>query len=122
MSLLSSKERKEYLENEGYQFISPTFESVKNWEEYTGGKFYNDIEFISSEKADEIITFLKPEGLFVLKDYDLDIYVGIDNMYREGYVEEFKDLETCVHWLNNKDYDYCAGRNLSEINKDGLER
>lgn len=131
-NLLSTKERKELLEDEGYYFIPPTLENVKEWEAFTSKKFYKNVEFISREKATDIITSLKPEGQFISKDGDLDVYVGIDNTSSEAYVEEFKDLDTCVHWLDNKDYepdkefwlDYIDNNKSSErqSNKDDLER
>lgn len=44
---------------------------------------------------------LKYKGLFIFKENDM--FLGIDNLDGEMYMEDFENIEQCVNFLNNED-------------------
>ena len=53
---------------------------------------------VDTKKATQIIETMQPIGLFYC--YDRKLVIGIDNSTGESWTEEFKDLESCIDWLN----------------------
>lgn len=56
-----------------------------------------EIKKVKPEEADNIIETRKPLGVFYTIDEGL--YIAIDNMYGDAWVEEFKSLSGCRRWL-----------------------
>ena len=68
------------------------------------------IKKITQKQADEIIMSseigrenYKPLGKFIL--IENGVYVGIDNLYGNANVEEFKVEKNCINWLN-REFEY----------------
>lgn len=74
---------------------------------------------VNAEQAEYIIEFREPIGNFY-RESD-GVFVGIDNSTGDSFVEEFKDKETCIAWLTNKNITYFTeldyGKSLNELNK-----
>jgi hypothetical protein len=56
---------------------------------------------VSSSDADVIIIKREPRGLFFLREDG--VYVGIDNLTGDAWVEEFNSLAACKKWLLGAD-------------------
>src|SRR5690625_774318 len=59
---------------------------------------------ISEQTAKGIIENRSTLGVFYLKSKG--VFVGIDNSNGDSFVEEFKDKETCLAWLNCEIVEY----------------
>lgn len=59
----------------------------------------SEIKQINKEQAEALIEDMKPLGKFYLEDNG--VFVGFDNSTGDCFVEEFKDKDTCLAWLNN---------------------
>lgn len=79
---------------------------------------------ISEQTAKGIIENRKPLGTFYIKGKN--VYVGIDNSEGDSFVEEFKDLETCLAWLNYDFIEYHTvedfGKSLEQLKQESEER
>lgn len=67
---------------------------------------------ITEQTAKRIIESRYPIGIFYFKDKD--IFIGIDNSNGDSFVEEFKDLDTCLAWLN---YDFIEYHTVEDFGK-----
>lgn len=67
---------------------------------------------ISEQTAKGIIENRSPLGVFYFKSKG--VFVGIDNSNGDSFVEEFKDLETCLAWLN---YDFIEYHSCEDFGK-----
>lgn len=56
---------------------------------------------ITKREAIKIIDTYEPRGLFWVKEYNkkAHLYIGIDNLTGDAWVEEFKTREECFKWL-----------------------
>ena len=76
---------------------------------------------VSEQKATLIIENRNPKGLFFVKKNDGKV-IGIDNSASEAFVEEFKDIETCVFWLENQSIEYYTendfGKTIDDLKKE----
>ena len=59
-------------------------------------------QWISAEKACEIVITREPIGLFIHLDVLHELYVAIDNSTGDAWVEEFKYYEDAVKWLSGE--------------------
>lgn len=79
------------------------FEFLKEDEIY---ELYKDKPIlVSHELALSIIDKRKPLGLFYEKADD--VYIGIDNLSSDAWVEEFDNKRACLKWLNGADVEDC---------------
>ena len=61
------------------------------------------IEIITSIEAVNIIETREPIGRFILKEEDL--FIGIDNLSGDAWVEEFEKFDNCISWLCGDEID-----------------
>jgi len=56
---------------------------------------------LTNEDASKVIETRIPRGLFytIEKIRDKNIYIGIDNLHGDAWVEEFNNLRSCKRWL-----------------------
>lgn len=77
----------------------------------------NEIKQINKEQSEALIENKKPLGKFYLEDNG--VFVGFDNSTGDCFVEEFKDKDTCLAWLNNDSLVYHSeidfGKTIGEL-------
>lgn len=75
---------------------------------------------ISEEQANEIIEKREPIGGFYLEKNGA--FIGLDNSTGDCFVEEFKDKETCIAWLEDTSLIYHTeldyGKTLNELKEE----
>lgn len=124
LNSLSDEGKKKFLELVGYEFQKPTYDSVKEWERYTGKEFYEGIKEITASQAEEIYESIHNrdkhvcEGSYFFRTPDGD-FIGIDNLNGEAYTEQFIDYETCMEWLDNPDFIYYTELDYGKVLVDG---
>jgi hypothetical protein len=59
----------------------------------------DEIKYIDRNLAENIIFGREPRGLFIIKE---DVWVGIDNLSGDAWVEEFDTEKKCIKWLKNR--------------------
>lgn len=78
---------------------------------------------INEEQANKIIETREPIGSFYVERGES--FVGIDNSTGDCFVEEFKDKETCIAWLEDTSLIYHTeldyGKTLKELKEDEPE-
>ena len=77
----------------------------------------SEIKQINKEQAEALIEDMKLLGKFYLEDNG--VFVGFDNSTGDCFVEEFKDKDTCLAWLNNDSLVYHSetdfGKTIDEL-------
>ena len=61
------------------------------------------IKEITHSEANQVIQENKPLGRFYFVEHCTDerLFIGIDNVNGEAWVEQFINLDACLHWLND---------------------